>query len=65
MWSSLSIMKRHGTRQLEEERSSLLWMSSPATWGHGEVATQAATESYVWVCGYAVTVIEVHGLYYH
>jgi hypothetical protein len=63
----LSIMKRDGTGDLRVERSSPLWVASPTTWGHGEVSSWAATEGYVWVCGYPVAgiSIDVPGSYYH
>jgi hypothetical protein len=33
-WSSLSIVKRHGSSMMEKE--SLLGVASPATWVYGE-----------------------------
>ena len=47
MWGSLSIMKRDKTGDLKAERSNLMCVAIPDTWGHGEVPSRALAEDHV------------------
>jgi hypothetical protein len=60
-------MKRDGTGDSRVERSGLLWVASPATWGFDEVQAWGVIEDHAWILDKAAAVggINVHGPYYH
>jgi hypothetical protein len=63
-WGSLSLMARDGTGDVRVERSSLLWVTSPAM---VEVLAPADAEGAVWVydCTVAGVIVNVHSCWYY